>query len=384
MNIISKIRQMGKRWSIWRARNSNDGEMYVSSALHNNYGYTNGGILPSLINQLAIDAARIPVHHVRRNADGGYTKIVSSGLHNALTVRANIDQPSQEFMQRIYETLLRDGEVAIIPTEFIGDPTKNSAYDYKAFRTGVVKDRYTLYVRVELYNQSTGQYEEITLPKNVVAVVRNPYYQIMNGSGSIAQRLRRKIADLDAMDTKAANPGLDLLIQLPYPVRHPDRRALAEHRIKDIQHQLHDTPYGIAYIGAAEKVHQLNRPVKNTLQEHIDSLRSELHQRLGISDAVYDHTADADQLHVYAKRTLGPLVEAVAGTMSATFITHTGRTQGQDIIAVYNPFYYSSIATLSLSAQQLKDVVPPAEFRNILSLPAKTTTDQTAVDTDQD
>ena len=66
-------------------------------------------------------------------------------------------------------------------------------------------------------------------------------------------------------------------IQLPYTIRSETKKQQAEQRKKDIEFQLTESKYGIAYTDATEKITQLNRPIENNLQPQIQELKKELY-----------------------------------------------------------------------------------------------------------
>ena len=71
------------------------------------------------------------------------------------------------------------------------------------------------------------------------------------------------------LDEKTGANKLDMIVQLPYTIKTDMRMAEAEKRKKKLEDQLVDSPHGIAYIDATEKVTQLNRPIENNLLEQI-------------------------------------------------------------------------------------------------------------------
>ena len=116
-----------------------------------------------------------------------------------------------------------------------------------------------------MYNEKTGNRQEITLHKSAVAIVENPLYSVMNEPNSTLQRLLHKLNLLDVIDDQSASGKLDLIIQLPYVIKSESRRQQAEQRRADIEFQLKGSQYGIAYTDGTEKITQLNRPAENNL-----------------------------------------------------------------------------------------------------------------------
>ena len=118
------------------------------------------------------------------------------------------------------------------------------------------------------------------------------------------QRLIRKLNILDAIDEQSGSGKLDLIIQLPYVVKSPTRKAQAEERRKDIERQLSGSKYGIAYTDGTEKITQLNRAVENNLLKQVEYLTSMLYSQLGITQTILDGTADEQTMINYYSRTI--------------------------------------------------------------------------------
>lgn len=295
-------------------------------------------IVTSVYNRIAMDAAAIDIKHVRLDDDERYVETINSGLNNCLTTEANIDQTGRAFLQDIFMSMLDEGCVAIVPVDTTLNPKVTSSYDILTMRTGKIIDWYPDKVRVRLYNEQTGKREEILLPKNMVAIIENPLYAVINERNSTMQRLIRKLNLLDAIDEQSGAGKLDLIIQLPYTIKSEARRKQAEDRRKDIENQLAGSKYGIAYTDATEHVTQLNRSLDNNLMKQIEYLTSMLYSQLGITQTVLDGTADEKTMLNYYNRTIEPIVSAVVDEMKRKFLTKTARSQHQSILYFRDPF----------------------------------------------
>ena len=178
-------------------------------------------------------------------------------------------------------------------------------------RTGKILDWYPAHVRVRLYNDQTGDKEDILLPKSQVAIIENPLYAVINEHNSTMQRLIRKLSLLDVTDEQTASGKLDLIIQLPYVVKTDARREQANRRRKEIEEQLTGSKYGIAYTDGTEKVTQLNRSLENNLLKQIEYLTEMMYSQLGITQEVLNGTADEKTMLNYNNRTVEPIVSAI-------------------------------------------------------------------------
>lgn len=326
--------------------------------------------ISSLYTRLAIDVSKIVMEHVRVDNDKRYLETINSGLNDCLTYSANLDQTGKEFLRDAALTLFDEGAIAIVPVDTTFDPTNSGAYDVLSLRVGRIKEWFASQVRVDLYNERTGRHQEILIPKTSVAIVENPWYSVMNEPNSTLKRLIRKLNLLDRFDESTVPNKLDLIIQLPYLLKNETRKKQAKERRDDIQEQLKDSEYGIAYTDATEKVIQLNRPAENNLIEQIKYLTSTLYSQLGITESIMDGTADEATMINYYKRTIQPIVDALADSMAKTFISKTARTQGQRIMCFSNPFELMPMSTLGDVVDKFtrNEVASSNEMRSVIGL----------------
>lgn len=294
-------------------------------------------IVTAVYNRIAMDAAAIDIKHVKLDENDRYVSTINSGLNNCLSVEANIDQTGRAFLQDVYMSMLDEGCIAIVPVDTTLNPKITGSYDIQTMRTGRILEWKPEHVRVQLYNDKTGNKEEVWLPKKVVAIVENPLYAVINEKNSTMQRLIRKLNLLDAIDEQSGSGKLDLIIQLPYVVKSEARREQAEKRRKDILDQLKG-PLGIAYTDGTEKIVQLNRPIENNLMKQIEYLTSMLFGQLGITQSILDGTADEKTMLNYYNRTIEPIVSAPVDEMKRKFLTKTARSKRQSITFFRDPF----------------------------------------------
>ena len=295
-------------------------------------------IINAIYNRISMDAASIDIRHVRLDDDGRYKEDIDDGINQCLNVSANIDQTGRAFRQDVFLSLIDEGVVAVVPVETTENPKATQSYDIIQMRTGKVVEWFPKHVKIRLYNERTGKSEEIILPKDVVSLIENPFYAVMNEPNSTLQRLIRKLALLDAVDEQASSGKLDLIIQLPYVVKGEIKTKQAEVRRKSIEDQLTGSKYGIAYIDGTEHITQLNRPVENNLLKTIEYQTSMLYSQLGITQSIMDGTAEEATMLNYENRVIEPLVSAFVDEMKRKFLTKTARSQGQSIMFFKDPF----------------------------------------------
>ena len=306
--------------------------------------------------------------HVRLDDEGRFKEPIKSNLNNCLTVEANIDQSSRSFMLDVVISLLDEGCVAVVPVKTTLNPNNTESYDIDELRTGRIMEWFPKHVLVKLYNDETGMYQDVTLPKSQVAIIENPLYTIMNEPNSTMQRLIHKLSLLDIIDEESSSGKMDLIIQLPYIIKNDTKRSQAEERRKQIEDQLRGSRYGVAYIDGTEKVTQLNRSVENNILKQVEYLTNLLYSQLGLTQTIMDGTADENAMNNYYNRTVEPVVSAIIDEFHRKFLTKTARTQGQAIMFFRDPFKLMSVTSIADTADKFtrNELLTSNEFRQII------------------
>lgn len=325
-------------------------------------------ILASVFTRIAIDVAEVEMRHVRLDEDNRYIGDIDSGLNYCMTVEANIDQTSRAFIQDLVMSMLDEGVVAAVPVDTTENPRLTGSFDIKTMRTAKVVEWYPQHVKVNIYNDHTGRKEDLILPKAQVAIVENPLYPVMNEPISTLKRLIYKLNLMDSLDEKNASSKLDLIIQLPFDLRTDMKRAEAEKRRRDIETQLTDNKYGIAYASSTEKITQLNRTIENKLMDEINYLTSMLYSQLGMTKEVFEGTADERTMLNYRNRTIKPIVSAISAEFNRKFLTKTARSQRQRVMYFSNLFSLGTLDTISGAGSQLvaSEILTRNEVRQLI------------------
>lgn len=325
-------------------------------------------IATAIYNRIALDVSAVAIRHVRLDEEGRFKEFITSGLDNCLSVEANIDQTGRAFMHDVVLSLLDEGCIAIVPVETTLDPKVTDSYDVNSVRVGKIVEWYPAHVKVNVYNERTGQRQDVMLPKKAVAIIENPLYAVVNERNSTMQRLIRKLSLLDAIDEQSGSGKLDMIIQLPYIIRTDAKRQQAEKRRKDIEDQLAGSKYGIAYTDGTERITQLNRPVENNLMKQIEYLTSMLYSQLGITQSIMDGTADEATMLNYNTRTIEPIISAIVDEMKRKFLTKTARSQKQSIMFFSDPFKLVPVEKLADIADKFtrNEILSSNELRQIV------------------
>ena len=327
-------------------------------------------IVTAIYNRIALDVASIDIKHCKLDENGRYVKDMKSGLNECLTVEANMDQTARAFIQDVVISMLDEGVVAVVPVDTTLNPKTTGSYDITSMRTGKILEWSATSVKIKVYNDRTGQKEDVVLPKSMVGIIENPLYSVINEPNSTMQRLIRKLNLLDSIDEQSGAGKLDLIIQLPYIIKTDARRQQAEQRRKEIEMQLAGSKYGIAYTDGTERVTQLNRPVENNLMKQIEYLTSMLYSQLGFHQTILDGTADEKTMLNYTNRTIEPIASAIVDELKRKFLTKTARTQGQSIEFFRNPFRLVPINNIAEIADKFtrNEILTSNEIRQIIGM----------------
>lgn len=369
-SIVDRAR---KAWDVFRGREptykSNYGPSY--SRRPDKVSIHFGGeksIVNAVYNRIAIDTAAVTIEHAKKNDDGFFQETVDSDLNDVLNLSANIDQTGRAFIQDVVLSMFDEGVIAIVPTVTSKDIFTNDSFEIYEARTAKIKQWFPKHVRVELYDDNLGQKREITLPKKAVCIVENPFYTVMNEPNSIGRRLINKLNLLDSVDEQLSAGKLDLIIQLPYVVKSPLRKQQAEARRKDVEEQLNNSKYGVAYTDGTEKIVQLNRPLENNLLTQIEYLTTMFYSQLGICEEVLKGTADEQMMLNYRNNIIEPTLSAITNEMTRKWLSPTAVTQKQAIVFIQNPFKLIPVANIAEIADKFTraQVLSSNEIRSII------------------
>lgn len=327
-------------------------------------------IITAIFNRIAMDVAAIDIMHCRLDENNRFIEKIDSGLNNCLNLEANVDQSGRAFIQDAVMSMLDEGVVALVPVDTDLNPASTDSYDILTMRTGKILEWYPAHVKVRLYNDRTGEKEDLMLAKRDVAIIENPLFAIVNEPNSTMQRLMRKLSLLDVTDEQTASGKLDLIIQLPYVVKSEARREQANQRRKDIEQQLAEGKYGIAYTDGTEKITQLNRSVENNLMKQVEYLTNMVYSQIGITQSVLDGTADEKTMLNYNNRTVEPIVSAIVDELKRKFLTKTARTQLQSISFFRDPFKLVSVNDIAEIADKFtrNEIMTSNEIRQIVGM----------------
>lgn len=327
--------------------------------------------LAAIQNRIALDAAQMDIIHCDTDLENGkYLAKRRSGLQECLEVDANLDQTGRVFRHDIFASCLDEGCVAIVPTDTDTNPDESGSVTIYKMRTGRIVDWYTDSVKVNVYNEESGQREDVVLMKRSIGIVENPFAAVMNQPNSTLSRLKRALSQLDNINELSTSGKLDMIIQLPFALKNEAKQKQAEKRRQDITMQLKDSTYGIAYIDSTEKITQLNRPLESNIIKQVEALTKELFDELYMTPEILNGTATPEVMTNYYSRIVEPLVANACDEMKRKFLTKTARTQGQSILSFRDPFKLVPVKEIPDLADKLtrNEICSSNEMRSAIGL----------------
>ena len=375
---LSFMTRLKHAWNAFRSRDPTNYTGYGGSSFYPGrprFGIgTERTIVTAIYNRLALDVASIDIRHVMIDENGKFVETIDDELNYCFTVEANIDQTSRAFIQDVVMSMFDEGYIAIVPIDTTEDPNITQAFKIHTMRVGKIVQWYPDTVLLKVYNDKIGQYEEITMLKSRVAIIENPLYAIMNEPNSTVKRLIRKLTLLDAVDEEANSGRFNLLIQLPYVLKSKLKQDEAKARRAEIEDQLSQSKYGIAYIDGTEHVTQLNRPLENGLMSQIEYLTDLLYSQLGITQDILNGTANDTTMTNYYVRSIEPIISAIVNECRRKFLTKTARSQYHSLMFFNNPFKLIPVSQIAEMADKLSrnEILSTNEIRALIGmLPSK-------------
>jgi hypothetical protein len=275
----------------------------------------------------------------------------------------------------LVRSMFDEGVIAEVPVDMDveEDPVTGETVKFNsinAVRVGRIVEWKPKEIKVDVYNEETGQKEQIPMFKRECSIIENPFYAVMNEKNSVFQRLTRKLRVLDAVDENYTSDRLNMIFQLPYLVRGETKKAEAKNRIAELDEQLKNSPHGIGYIDGTEKVIQLNRPIENNLQTQVEWLTNQGYAQLGMTPEIMNGTADEKTMSNYMNRVVGTVLDAICGERRRKWLTKEQREDGESIIYLQDPLKLVPVTNLADIFDKLgrNAIISPNESRGKLGL----------------
>lgn len=333
------------------------------------YSFNTSSLSKVVFNRIATDAAMVSLNHVKTDPKNDTQDVISGELQDRFSLEANIDQNAYQFFHDLIYSLMDEGVVAVVPIETSGDILDSQgAYEIYSMRTAKILEWFPKHVRIRVYDDFDGEHKDVTVPKTSVAIIENPFYEVLNASNSTLERLKRKMMALDKLDDEIMSGKFNLIFQLPFDTSSPIRKNKAKDKVKELEEQLKDNKYGVAYTGATDKVIQLNRPIDNDLADQVKWLQEEFFNQLGLTVNIFNGTASEAEMNNYYARAIDPIMTAIVQEFRRKFLTRTARTQGQSITYNRDIFKLIPVSVLAEIADKMSrnEILTPNELRNIM------------------
>ena len=336
-------------------------------------------IINAVYNRIALDVASVEFHHALIDESDNFKEVINGSIEDAMTVEANIDQSAQSYMVDLVLSMFDEGVVAEIPVEC--DRGKDGSITDElplTLRTGKVIQWMPQEVKLNAYNELTGQKEDIVMSKRDVSIIENPFFTVMNNKNSVFARLVRKMAILDMVNEKQGDNKLNMIMQLPYIVRTDTQRKTANARLEELEAQLGKSNLGIGYVDGTEKIIQLNRPIETNLQGQIEWLTDLFFSQLCITKEILNGTADDSTMMNYMTRCVGVICTAIAQERKRKFLTKSQRENRESIVFTQDPFKLIPVTNIADIFDKLtrNAIISPNEARGIIGY--KASDDETA------
>lgn len=324
----------------------------------------------SIYNRIAVDCASIDIKHVRLDEKGKYSETIEDSLNQILTISANIDQTGRALILDFVFSILDEGCAALLATNTEGNPRLTDAFEVLDARVAKVVEWYPTEVMLEAYNEDIGQRQQTMAGKKYTPIVENPFYQIMNEPNSTLQRMIRVLNILERVNERTGSNKLDLIFKVPYSLKSKAQEKYAKGRKNEIEDQLENSEFGIAYIDGTEQVIQLNRPVENNLWEQYEKLKTELLDRLGITPDILNGSADEKTMINYYSRIIEPILTFIVEEIERKWISKTAHTQRQAIRFFRDPFKLVPVSQIAEIADKFtrNEIMTSNEIRSEIGM----------------
>ena len=324
-------------------------------------------VVASVWNRIALDVAAVEFHHAKIDDNENFIEAIPGDLEEFMNTEANIDQTSMAYTVDLVFSMFDEGTIAEVPVDCDSDDD-GKIERLSEMRVARIVAWMPEAIRVDLYNQRTGNHEEVDVYKRETPIIENPFYAVMNEKNSLGQRLMRKMSIMDIVDDKNGSDKLNMIIQLPYVVRTDAQRTAARSRLTEMQEQLKESTLGVTYVDGTEKIIQLNRPLENNLQSQIEWLTKMYLAQLGVTEEILNNTADEKTMTNYMNRVVATVCEAICLERRRKLLSKKQREGKESIVYVQDPFRLIPVTQISEISDKMtrNAILSPNEVRGMI------------------
>ena len=144
----------------------------------------------------------------------------------------------------------------------------------------------------------------------------------------------------------------------------------AESRVKRLEAQLKDNPYGIAYTDSTEKIVQLNKQIESNYLSQVEYLTKTFMDQLGVTPEILNGTADDKVLTNYYNRIIEPLAATLAENVKRKWLSTEEIAANESIMYFRDSFKLVPVTLIGELGDSLirNRVLTPNDFRAKLGL----------------
>ena len=374
MGVINRIK---KAWNAFMNKDpTTNAEMRLGTSssylptYRKSYSYYDKSLARYILTRMAVDFSSIRFKHVQTDDEENYIGDIDSPLNYCFNINPNLDQGPSDFLRDYASTLLENGLCAVIPVDADPNPNTSETFDVYSMRIGIILEFYPQHVKVRAWNEKKGDYEEVIVSKTACAIIENPFYSIMNEPNSILFKINKKFKIMDYIDDEMTSGKLNIIIQLPYLARNDLMTERAEKRVKRLEAQLKDNPYGIAYTDSTEKIVQLNRQIESNYLSQVEYLTKTFMDQLGVTPEILNGTADDKVLTNYYNRIIEPLAATLAENIKRKWLSTEQIALNESIMYFRDSFKLVPVTLIGELGDSLirNRVLTPNDFRAKLGL----------------
>lgn len=328
--------------------------------------FNKSDLIKAVITRIALDASMVDFKHLKIDPKTGNQSPVNSGLINVLTRSANIDQTGRSFLFDLFYSCLDEGYIALVPIETTSNPN-NGSFDIDTARVGRIMQWYPKEINVRVYNEDVGLEQDLIISKDACVIVESPFYSILNDTNQTLRMLEQKIKLMNSQDNRASSGKLNGFIQFPYSTKSTVKKNLAKTRKQEIENEMVDNQYGLAYLDSNEVYVPAGAGLQNNLLADVRQLQQDFYNQIGITEDVINGTATEQQTLAYYNRCVDVMLAWFTDATMKTCFTKTAVSQGQILRYYRNPFKLVPVEQLATIADVLtrNAIFTPNEIREL-------------------
>lgn len=322
--------------------------MYMNSALFNRNSFFN-----SIITRIAIDVSATDLKHIKVDKETGLQTAIDSSLIDVLTYSANVDQTGRSLIYDLVWSMLDDGVVALVPTDTSSNVYGSTTFEVYKARVGRILQWYPQHVRVDVYNELTGNKENVIIEKSKVCIIESPFNGVLKDTNQTLRLLEQKMKVMESQDGLLSANRLNGFIQFPYAAKTELQKKQFDDRIQEITRDVNSSSVGLSWLGNNEKFVATGQIQASGLLDEVLRLQQDFFNQMGVTKNILNGTANETELNLYYSRTVDVIAQAIVDGINRIFVSKTARSQGQKIVYYRDPFKTIPVKDIATSLDLL-------------------------------